>query len=69
MSRLDNGAYIDAAADLVGLPLRPEWRPGVARFVALAAGMAEVLDRVDLDDAELVQAPVYTLPDMADDRD
>ncbi len=52
-------AYMDAAADLVGLAIEPEWRPGVAQYLALAAEMAEILEQVVLDDAEIVQAPVY----------
>ena len=52
-------AYIDAAADLIGLPLQPEWKPGVARFLDLAASMAALVEAVELDDGELIQAPVY----------
>jgi hypothetical protein len=36
-------AAVDAAAALIGLPLAAEHRPGVLRFFALAAGMAEVV--------------------------
>jgi hypothetical protein len=39
------------------------WRPGVARFLALAAEMAAVLEAVPLDEAELELAPVFRLPE------
>lgn len=57
--------YVDAAAALIGLPLAPEWRPGVVRFLDLAAEMAAVLEQVELDDAELVQAPVFVPHDRS----
>jgi uncharacterized protein YaaQ len=34
-------AYVDAAAAVLGLPLAAEHRPGVVRYVELAAGFAE----------------------------
>lgn len=36
-------AYVDAAAAALQLPLSPEHRPGVLRYFALAAGMAELM--------------------------
>ena len=36
-------AYVDAAAAALQLPLSPEHRPGVLRYFALAAGMAELV--------------------------
>jgi hypothetical protein len=59
----DPGAYIDAASAVVGVGIDPAWRPGVARFLALAAEMAAVLEAVELDDAELAPAPVYLPPE------
>jgi hypothetical protein len=56
-------AYIDAASAAVGLTIAEAHRPGVKRFVAIAAEMAATLDGADLDDAELALAPVYTPPD------
>lgn len=41
-------AYVDAAAPALGLALDPAHRPGVLRFLALAAAMAETVDRVPL---------------------
>jgi hypothetical protein len=55
-------AYIDSASAVVGLTIAEEYRPGVARFLALAAEMADLLDAVDLDDAELALAPVCLPP-------
>lgn len=62
MSEVTRDAYIDAAAALVGLSVAPEDRAEVARFLGLAADMAAVVARVDLDDAELALAPVFRLP-------
>ena len=33
-------AYVDAQCALLGLPLAPEHRPGVVRYLQLVAGMA-----------------------------
>lgn len=41
-------AWVDAQASLLGLPLSPEHRPGVLRYAALAAGMAQVVMAVQL---------------------
>jgi hypothetical protein len=42
-------AYVDAAAAALALRLRPDHRPGVLRFFALAAEFAAVVDQVPLD--------------------
>lgn len=55
--------YVDAAAELLDLPIEAEWRPGVARFLGLAAEMAAILDGVALDEDELAPAPVFRLPE------
>jgi hypothetical protein len=60
----DPDAYLDAASAAVGVGIEAAWRPGVARFLALAAEMAAILDRVELDDAELAPAPVYLPPEQ-----
>lgn len=54
-------AHIDAASALVGLTIAEAHRPGVARFLALAAEMAATLETVDLGDT-LDLAPVFTPP-------
>jgi hypothetical protein len=36
-------SYVDAAAAALALPLAAEHRPGVLRYFALAAGMAELV--------------------------
>ncbi|CAN7291428.1 DUF4089 domain-containing protein [Pseudorhodoferax sp. LjRoot39] len=41
-------AYVDAVAPALGLKLDPMHRPGVLQFLALAAGMADTVDRVPL---------------------
>ena len=55
-------AYIDAAAGLMGLAIAPDHRPGVRRFLGIAAEMAAVLDQVPLDDGALELAPAYLPP-------
>ncbi len=62
----EQDAFIDAASAVVGLPIAEAWRPGVARFLALAAEMAATLDTVDLGD-ELALAPVYLPPEAPHD--
>jgi hypothetical protein len=37
---MDWDAYVDAQAALLGLPIAPEHRPGVVRYLQLVAGMA-----------------------------
>lgn len=37
----DLEAYVDATAVAIGLPIDPLHRPGVLRYFALAAGLAE----------------------------
>ncbi|WP_194137475.1 DUF4089 domain-containing protein [Salipiger mangrovisoli] len=62
-------AYIDAVSAAMDLPIGPDHRPGTARFLAIAVEMAAILETVDLDDAELVLAPVFRLPDLPEDAD
>jgi hypothetical protein len=61
---VDLDAYIDAASAATGLAIAEAHRPGVARFLALAAEMAAVLEAVPLDDGELALAPVFAPPDV-----
>lgn len=49
MTPVQTETYVDAAAAVLGLNLRPDHRPGVLRFFALAAEMAAVIDAVPLD--------------------
>lgn len=42
-------AYVDATAALLVLPLAAEHRPGVLRYFALAAEMAELVNGLPLD--------------------
>lgn len=57
---MDLDRYVDVAAEVIDLPVAPAWKPEVVRFLGLAAEMAQLLERVALDDAELVMAPVYS---------
>jgi hypothetical protein len=45
-------AYIDAAAEALGLKIAAQHRPGVLRFFALAASMAELVDALPLTAAD-----------------
>jgi len=42
-------AYVQASALALGLPLSPEYRPGVVRFFSIAAEFAAVVEAVPLD--------------------
>lgn len=52
-------ALIDGVAALVGLTITPEQRPGVARFLALAADMAALVEAAPVDPDHLALAPVF----------
>jgi hypothetical protein len=41
-------AYLDASAAALALPIAPEHRPGVLRYLALAADFAAQVDAVPL---------------------
>lgn len=41
-------AYVDAAAAALDVPLQPEHRPGVLRYFALAAEMADSVNQFPL---------------------
>lgn len=47
-----HGAYVDAAAAALGLKIAAEYRPGVLRYFALAAAMAEQVMALPLDPAD-----------------
>ncbi|MDM0034830.1 DUF4089 domain-containing protein [Variovorax sp. J22P271] len=54
-------AYVDASAAALGLKLRPDHRPGVLRYFALAAEFAALVEAVPLserDEPALSFAPV-----------
>ena len=63
---MDYDSYIEATSGLVGLSIEASWMPGVARYLDLAAEMAALLETIELDDAELVLAPVFTPTDLGD---
>jgi hypothetical protein len=46
---MDHAAYIDAAAATLGLKLAAEHRPGVLKYFALAASMAELVQGLPLE--------------------
>ena len=66
MDMQDPREYVDRAAALLGLAIDEGQRPGVERFLALAAEMAAILETVDLDDAELALAPVFRPPELGE---
>ena len=39
----DIAAYVDAAAALIGIPVAPEWRAGVADHLAIILANAELV--------------------------
>ena len=48
MVELEQAAYVDAAAALLGVPIGP-YRDGVLRYFALAAGMNALVEAWPLD--------------------
>ncbi|MDE2079879.1 MAG: DUF4089 domain-containing protein [Burkholderiales bacterium] len=49
---MDHAAYIDAAAQTLGLKIAAEYRAGVALYFGLAAEMAELLQGLPLGAAD-----------------
>lgn len=69
MSAADVEAYVDAAAAAIGLPIDPAHRPGVVRYVALAAQMAELVMTAPLgvaDDPAEAFVPIAAEPPDGD---
>ena len=48
MTPLQIEALVDASAAAIELPIRPEHRPGVLHYFALAAAMAELVNGLPL---------------------
>jgi len=68
MTPAQTEAYVDAAAAALDLKLRPDHRPGVLRFFALAAEMAAVVEGVPLD-AHAESAVTFTPVDPRQARE
>jgi hypothetical protein len=54
----DAEAYLDACAGATGLPIDPEYRPGVLMFLDLTARMANYMMEFELPD-DIEPAPVF----------
>lgn len=54
----DLGAYADAAAAVIGLPIAPEHRPGVIQFLGVVLGAAALVMEFPLPD-DVEAAPVF----------
>jgi hypothetical protein len=54
--------WIDVTAPALGLVIEPDWRPEVARFLGLAAGMAATVEAAPLADDRLDLDAVLVLP-------
>lgn len=52
------GAYVDAAAELVALPIAPEHRPGVVQFMGVVLSAAALVMEFPLPEDE-ESAPVF----------
>ena len=50
--------FVDIAAVLVGIPMQPEWRAGVASHLAIIMANAELVAEADCS-ATIEPAPVY----------
>jgi hypothetical protein len=55
----DLGAFVDAAARLLGIAVEPSWREGVVANLAVTARAARLVAEFPLDD-ELEPAPVFS---------
>ncbi len=54
---MDPDRYLDATAAALELPIAPEHRPGVLRYLQLAAAMAERIESLPLDPADEPGSP------------
>jgi hypothetical protein len=52
------GAYVDATARLIGLPIAAEHRPGVIQFMGVVMGAAALVMEFPLPD-DVEAAPVF----------
>ncbi|MBF0393109.1 MAG: DUF4089 domain-containing protein [Alphaproteobacteria bacterium] len=52
-----NQDYIEAMSAALGLDIRPEWRDGVAEYLAVAARMAALVEQAPVQEDEA--APVF----------
>ncbi|HEY7654103.1 MAG TPA: DUF4089 domain-containing protein [Methylomirabilota bacterium] len=52
------GAYVDAAAKVIALPIAPEHRPGVIQFMSVILAAAALVMEFPLPD-EVEAAPVF----------
>jgi hypothetical protein len=52
------GAYVDAAANLIALPIAPPHRPGVIQFMGVVLSAAALVMEFPLPD-EVEAAPVF----------
>jgi 1-carboxybiuret hydrolase subunit AtzG-like protein len=52
------GAYVDEAANLIGLPIAPAHRPGVIQYLGGIMGAATLVMEFALPD-DVEQAPVF----------
>jgi hypothetical protein len=50
--------YIDAAAQMLALPVAPEWKPAVRAHLEAALQLAEIVEQLQLPD-EAEPAPVF----------
>ncbi|MEM0908490.1 MAG: DUF4089 domain-containing protein [Pseudomonadota bacterium] len=58
-----DAAYLEAVSKLLELEIAPEYREGVLFHLAIAAQMAEALDKAPLDPREQAPLPVYRPPE------
>ncbi len=54
----DMSAYVDAALDVIGLEIAPEWRDAVVKNLTVTAKVAADVAAFDLPDGQL-PAPVF----------
>lgn len=64
MAADDTTQYIEAAAAVLELDIKPDWMPNVVRFFEVARGMADVVAASGALTAS-EQAPIFTPRDVA----
>jgi hypothetical protein len=66
MTRDELVAYVDAAANAIGLPIAPEHKPGVMNNFERTAQFAALVNEFELPES-LGAAAIFALPDLTPD--
>jgi hypothetical protein len=58
-SQFDPDTYLEVMQTIAGIPIRDEWKTGVAQHLSTAAKMAEILEAAEIDPDTIDLANVF----------